>query len=135
MNRVLGPAFLLVGLGLVGYAAITLSTAARRARSWSRTTGTVVDSRHDGRDADTVILRLQVRFDAPQGSVTFWNRYGSNVGVRAGTSVDVWYNPDDATEAVIAGGAHGAVPNGLFFLLLGGLVAAVGAAVTWFAYR
>lgn len=66
--------------------------------------------------------------------MTFWNRYGSNSGGRLGATVLVRYNPHDVTDAVIAGGAHSDVSNGRFFLAVGALFAAVGAAVTWFAF-
>jgi hypothetical protein len=133
VNKLLGPVLLLLGLGCVTYAVTTLLTAARRARSWVRTVGTVVDSRNDTQ-GETLILRLLVRFAGPHGPVTFWNRYGSNAGGRLGTQVAVRYNPHDPTEAVIVSGAHGAASNGLFFLFIGALFAAVGAAITWFAF-
>jgi hypothetical protein len=134
MGKVLGPIVLLVGLAAVTYAAATLSMAARRARSWVRTVGTVIDSQDDSNsDSDTTILRLQVRFEGPHGPVTFWNRYGSSIGGRLGRQVLVRYNPHDDTDAVIAGGAHGPTFNGLFFLLIGVVFTAVGTAVTWFA--
>jgi hypothetical protein len=132
MGKVLGPIVLLVGLAGVAYAVATLSMAARRARSWVRTVGTVIDSQDDS-NSDTAIWRLQVRFEGPHGPVTFWNRYGSSLGGGLGRQVLVRYNPHDATDAVIAGGAHGPTFNGLFFLLIGVVFTAVGTAVTWFA--
>ncbi|GID96552.1 DUF3592 domain-containing protein [Amorphoplanes digitatis] len=132
MDKLLGPVCLLAGLAGIAYAVTTLATAARHARSWVRTIGTVVDSRNDSQ-ADEVILRLLVRFEGPHGPVTFWNRYGSNSGGHRGTQVAIRYNPHDVTDAVIAAGAHGGVSNGLFILAVSAVFAAVGAAVTWFA--
>ena len=108
VQNVLGPACLLVGLGLLVTVVAQVVAAVRRRRAWAPAVGTVLDTRWTN-NADSSAYVLHVGFDGPAGPVAFWNRTGSNGGGRIGSTVRVLYNPADPAEATVVSGAHGDV--------------------------
>jgi hypothetical protein len=99
VNPVSGPPLLAWGLIALGALLILVGTARtaaqqRRFRSWTRTTGQVVDEPLGVGAAPGRGRRMVVEFDSERGPVRGSPRWSTWNGVsRIGRRVDVWYDP------------------------------------------
>ena len=121
-------AFAVFGLLFVGIGAWTVQAARRFLRTAQRVPGVVTDLRYSPGSADSSGIYYPVlRFTTRDGrQVDTTAMYGTNPPpARAGDQVTVLYDPQRPSRAALHGRLGGRLLGG-FFILFGGIFAAVG---------
>ena len=128
------PIFAILSWAIVGFGALflilgvsTLTSSARRNRSWVRVPGRIVGSRLDSLNDSSGGFRYQVSFDWQGRTVTFWNRFVTSGGIdRTGSEVEVLVDPAHPDDAVVSRGIAGGAAVGVAFVVFGAVALIVG---------